>query len=93
MFTMPGEACTVNGQSVYTAHLEATAEILNQNFRPYSDPVSADQLGLIELQNTVSSVNDGTGQSMDSIDDGTAQWGQGNIQSETGDSVSSAPAA
>ena len=55
--------------------------------------MSADQLGLIELQNTVSSVNDGTGQSMDSIDDGTAQWGQGNIQSETGDSVSSAPAA
>lgn len=93
MFTMPGEACTVNGQSVYTAHLEATAEILNEHFRPYSDPVSASELGLIELQNTVSSVNDGTGQSMESIDNGTAQWGQGNIQSEPEQSSSSAPAA
>ena len=93
MFTMPGEACTVNGQSVYTAHLEATAEILNEHFRPYSDPVSASELGLIELQNTVSSVNDGTGQSMESIDNGTAQWGQGNIQSEPAQSSSSAPAA
>ena len=93
MFTVPGEACTVNGQSVYTVHLEATADILNEYFRPYSDPVSADQLGLIELQNTVSSVNDGTGQSMDSIDNGTAEWGQGNIESEPEESSSSAPAA
>ncbi|HIV87927.1 MAG TPA: LCP family protein [Candidatus Pygmaiobacter gallistercoris] len=93
MFTMPGEGCTVNKQSVFSTHLEATAEILNEYFRPYSDPVSADQLGLIELQNTVSSVNDGTGQSMDSIDDGTAQWGQGNIPDEPETSSSSAPAA
>ena len=78
---------------MFSTHLEATAEILNEYFRPYSDPVSADQLGLIELQNTVSSVNDGTGQSMDSIDDGTAQWGQGNIPDEPETSSSSAPAA
>lgn len=79
MFKLPGEPCSVNGQSVYTAHREASATILNSYFRPYSDPVPADQLGLIELQNTISSLDSGTGQTMDSIDSGAAQWGQGNV--------------
>ena len=94
MFKVPGEACTVGSQSVFTVHLEATANILNSYFRPYSDPVPAAELGLIELQNTVPDVDGGTGQTMDSIDSGTAQWGQGNVDpnAAAGDG-SSAPAA
>ncbi len=93
MFKLPGEACTVNAQSVFTLHLDATAELLNTYFRPYADPVPASALGVIELQNTTGDLDLTAGQSMNSIDDGTAQWGKTNVETQPQGDSSSAPAA
>lgn len=52
-FTVPGEGCTApNGQSVWSVHLEPLAELLNENFHPFDEPVPASELNLVELQNT-----------------------------------------
>lgn len=61
-FLVPGESVNsytdvpcyyeLGGQSVYGIHLQATAVMLNNNFRPYSDPVAAESLGCIEIANT-----------------------------------------
>lgn len=91
MMTMPCEPTNYNGLSVVSCHLEETAEMLNTYFRPYSDPVSAAELALIELANTTGA--SGTAQSMDSIDNGTAQWGQGNVSAQTEQVASTPPAA
>lgn len=40
---------THNGLSVLSIKKYPTADLLNQHFRPYSDPVSAEELGIIEL--------------------------------------------
>ena len=40
IFMVPGEGTTHNGQSVWAIHADETAEMLNDNFRPYSDDVS-----------------------------------------------------
>ena len=37
------------GQSILSMWTEETAQMLNDYFRPYSDPVEADDLGIIEL--------------------------------------------
>ncbi|MDO4566681.1 MAG: LCP family protein [Oscillospiraceae bacterium] len=63
MISVPGEALTYGGQSVYSAHKEALAELLNSYMRPYSEPVAAEELGVIELANTTS-WNDGGGSSL-----------------------------
>lgn len=59
MFMIPGEgvshtdAANPTGKyDVYSIHKDATAELLNEHFRKYGDPVSADELGIIELKNT-----------------------------------------
>ena len=93
MFKLPGEACTVNAQSVFTLHLNATAELLNTYFRPYADPVPAEALGVIELQNTTGDLDLTAGQSMNSIDNGTAEWGKTNVETQPQGDSSSAPAA
>ena len=93
MFKVPGEACSVKGQSVFTAHLEATATLLNTYFRPYSEAVPASSLGVIELQNTTGDLDLTAGQSMDSIDSGTAEWGKTNIAAAAADSSSAASGA
>lgn len=52
-FTVPGEGCYApNGQSVWSVHLEPLAELLNENFRPFDDPVPVSELNLVELKNT-----------------------------------------
>ena len=52
-YTLPGEGATAsNGQSVWTIHKEVAAEMLNENFRPYSDPVPAEKLRMQELRNS-----------------------------------------
>lgn len=78
MMKLPCEGATYNGLSVVSAHLDETAEMLNTYFRPYSDPVPASELKIIELKNTGAS--SGTVQSMDSIDNGTAEWGKDSVQ-------------
>lgn len=58
-YTLPGEGATAgNGQSVWTVHKEAAAEILNENFRPYSDNVPASSLRIQELRNSTDYYDD-----------------------------------
>lgn len=42
--TVPGDGAMVDGQSVYSVYTQQTADLLNENFRPYSDDVLADEL-------------------------------------------------
>lgn len=49
---VPGEGATINGYSVWTVHKEVLAQTLNENFRPFSDPVPASELNLTEVRNT-----------------------------------------
>lgn len=58
-YTLPGEGATAyNGQSVWTVHKEVLAEILNENFRPYSDPIPAEKLRIQELKNSTDYYDD-----------------------------------
>lgn len=41
-----GGAAMVDGQSVFLVNPERTAELLNNHFRPYGDPVPASELGM-----------------------------------------------
>ncbi len=71
MATMPGEGFTeyfdIVGQNsaFLSAHYSPTYQILNDYFRPYSDPVPPEELGIIEYQKTVEL--DGSVQSMGGI--------------------------
>lgn len=42
--TIPGESQMVSGQSVYLVDADAAATMLNETFRPFSDPVSVSDL-------------------------------------------------
>ncbi len=48
----PGEPTMTGGQSVFTLHRQALADMLNASMRPHMDAVPAQQLDVIELQNT-----------------------------------------
>lgn len=50
MHLLPGEGIPPS-RANYSVHLQATADLLNQNFRPYSDPVPASQLKCVEKYN------------------------------------------
>lgn len=70
-YTVPGEGCTAsNGQSVWSVHLEPLAELLNENFRPFDDPVPAAELNLVELQNTTDYYDDNKSTVGDILDGG-----------------------
>lgn len=88
MMKMPCEATNYNGLSVVSAHLEETATMLNSYFRPYSEAVPAGELGLIELANTTT--DSGTTQSMDAIDNGTAEWGKDSVTAQSEPAATSA---
>ncbi len=49
---VPGEPAEVRGQSVFSLHEQALADVLNAHMRPYADPVGVDGLDVIEVQNT-----------------------------------------
>ena len=52
-FTLPGEgAWASNGQSVWTIHKDVAADILNENFRPFSKEIPAEDLKMQELRNS-----------------------------------------
>ncbi len=55
---VPGESCYVNGYSVWTVHKEILADVLNTYFRPFDDPVPAEELNIIEVQNSVDYYDD-----------------------------------
>ncbi len=44
--------------SVYSMNKEKTAELLNQYFRPYSDPIPAEELGIIQIFDKVTYEDD-----------------------------------
>lgn len=52
MFLLPGEGVMYNGQGLWSMHYYETADLLNKHFRPYSDPVPAEELGITELAHT-----------------------------------------
>lgn len=52
MYKVPGESLTYNGQSVYSVHLDMLVQRLNEGFRPYSTPLTASDLKVIELAHT-----------------------------------------
>ncbi|WP_040197495.1 LCP family protein [Candidatus Soleaferrea massiliensis] len=47
--TLPGAGDMHEGVAVYELFPEETAEILNKSFRPYSDPVPADELNIAQI--------------------------------------------
>ncbi|MBR6790592.1 MAG: LCP family protein [Oscillospiraceae bacterium] len=52
-FTLPGEgAWASNGQSVWTIHKDVAADTLNENFRPFSKEIPAEDLKMQELRNS-----------------------------------------
>ena len=53
MYLLPGEGIPPSYAN-YSVHLEATANLLNEKFRPYSSPVPAQELECIEMSNTSS---------------------------------------
>lgn len=59
IFMVPGEAASYKSSfdgrnySVWSVHLESTAKMLNEYFRPYQKDVSSIDLPLIELANTI----------------------------------------
>ncbi|MCX7657359.1 MAG: hypothetical protein N2Z57_01655, partial [Oscillospiraceae bacterium] len=52
MFLVPGEGVTYKGQSVWSMHYYETADMLNKYFRPYTDDVPAEELGIVEIAHT-----------------------------------------
>ena len=56
---VPGQTATAyNGQSIWSAHKEELADLLNEHFRPYSDDVPASELSIEEVANTVDYYDD-----------------------------------
>lgn len=49
---LPGEMCEYNGETVYSAHIDDTAELLNKSFRIKGGEISADNLGAKEIVNS-----------------------------------------
>ncbi len=61
MLRMPGEPVQQYGSrslDVWSAHIQATADMLNKYMRAYEEPVPAEDLNLIEIQNTTSEYDD-----------------------------------
>ena len=52
MFILPGEGVMYEKQAVWGVHLNETADMLNEYFRPYSDDVPAEMLGIVEIVHT-----------------------------------------
>ena len=66
---VPGEGCYAsNGQSVWSVHLEPLLEILNGYFRPYEEPLTAEDLNLVELQNSTDIYDNNTSTIGDLLD-------------------------
>ena len=49
---IPGQATTINSQSVYAIHADETAKLLNEYFRPYSDDVGVEKLKINRVIHT-----------------------------------------
>lgn len=58
IYMVPGEGVTYRGQSLWTAHLYETADLLNEHFRAGMEPVPAEELKITELAHTNSYYED-----------------------------------
>ena len=56
--SLPGRYGSYDGYSVFSMNAEKTAEMLNQYFRPYSDPVAASELGIKQVFDTATVEDD-----------------------------------
>lgn len=58
-YMVPGQTGTAyNGQSIWSAHKEELAAVLNDHFRPYSEKVPAENLGIEEIANSTDIYDD-----------------------------------
>ncbi len=48
----PSDPLNTTGLSIWSMHKQETADLLNEYFRPYSDPVEADDLAIKEIKNS-----------------------------------------
>ncbi len=56
--SLPGKYGSYDGYSVFSMNAEKTAELLNQYFRPYSDPVAVSELGIKQVFDTTTVEDD-----------------------------------
>lgn len=72
IMTVPGDAAMNKGQSVYSVYPNRTAKMLNDYFRPYSDPVPAEQLQINSIKKEPPmSEEDGVADTLDQYQSGT----------------------
>jgi len=81
MFLVPGEGVTYKGQSVWSMHYYETADMLNKYFRPYTDDVPAEELGIVEIAHTGEYYED-TQDDLQDLLDGTKPGEKKNDSSE-----------
>lgn len=60
MLTLPGEGYKMpeNGIWYYSIHKDKAVEVINEYFKPFSDPITASDIDCEELANTVSNLDD-----------------------------------
>ncbi len=55
---VPGEGAYAGSYSVWSVHKQVLADLLNEYFRPFSDPVPAEELNITEIANTTDYYDD-----------------------------------
>lgn len=55
---VPGEGTMAGSYSVWSVHKQVLADLLNQYFRPFSDPVPVEELNIQEIANTTDYYDD-----------------------------------
>lgn len=55
---VPGEGTYAGSYSVWSVHKQVLADLLNEYFRPFSDPVPAEELNITEIANTTDYYDD-----------------------------------
>lgn len=60
MYLLPGEGIPPSYAN-YSVHTEATAELLNEHFRPYSEDVPAEELNCVEKYNSSTNLDNNEG--------------------------------
>ena len=75
---VPGEGAYANNLSVWGVHKQVLADLLNEYFRPFSDPVPAEELNILEIANTTDYYDDNDTTVGDLIGGGTSSGTSGN---------------
>ena len=75
---VPGEGAYANNLSVWGVHKQVLADLLNEYFRPFSDPVPAEELNILEIANTTDYYDDNDTTVGDLIGGGTSSGASGN---------------